>query len=300
MSANDNRSTPLLIEIAIEAKSAADQTSLARVLSSLAAENAAIGVRSDPQSGQLVLSATHPAHLTSTLEKVRRIYAVEVNIGAPQVAYRETITGSTTVGYTHRRLVNATGEFARVVMKAEPMPYDGGFRFINRASAAALPERWIPGVEAGISTALASGVVIGFPVVDIAVTLVDAAWHDTDSSAEAFELAAVTGMRELLAKSEPVVLEPIMKVEVAGPEQFLGPIVGDLNARRGQIVESKTRGAAKIIVALVPLANLLDYAEALRALSSGSATFSMDFDHFARVRSPDNDPQYPPAIGMRA
>jgi elongation factor G len=208
---------------------------------------------------------------------------VDANIGAPQVAYRERISKPVTIDYTHKKQTGGSGQFARVKIVAEPAAPGSGFEFESQIVGGAVPKEYVPGVEKGLESVLGSGVLAGFPVVDLKVALVDGAYHDVDSSALAFEIAARAALREALQKGAPVLLEPIMKVEVVTPEDYTGSVIGDLNSRRGQIQGQDMRGNANVITAMVPLANMFGYVNNLRSMSQGRATFTMQFDHYERV-----------------
>jgi elongation factor G len=222
-------------------------------------------------------------HLEIKVDILKRSYKVDANIGAPQVAYREKITKQITVDYTHKKQTGGSGQFARVKIVAEPLPPAGGFVFENEVVGGTVPKEYIPGVEKGLESVLGSGVLAGFPVVDLKVTLIDGAYHDVDSSALAFEIGARAALREALQKGSPVLLEPIMKVEVVTPEDYTGSVIGDLNSRRGQIQGQDMRGNANVINAMVPLANMFGYVSNLRSMSQGRATFTMQFDHYEQV-----------------
>jgi elongation factor G len=208
---------------------------------------------------------------------------VEVNVGAPQVAYRETITKKTEIDYTHKKQTGGTGQFARVKFVVEPNEKGKGFEFENKIIGGAVPKEYIPGVEKGLNSVMTSGTIIGFPVVDVKVALIDGAYHEVDSSTIAFEIASRAAMREALQKAAPVLLEPIMKVEVVTPEEYLGGVIGDLNSRRGQIAGTDSRGNAQVVNAMVPLANMFGYVNNLRSMSQGRAAYTMQFDHYAEV-----------------
>jgi elongation factor G len=214
---------------------------------------------------------------------MKREFKVEANIGAPQVAYREKITRPVTVDYTHKKQTGGSGQFARVKIIAEPAEPGAGFSFENEIVGGVVPKEYIPGVEKGLESVLGSGVLAGFPVVDLKVELIDGAYHDVDSSALAFEIAARAALREALQKGGSVLLEPIMKVEVVTPEDYTGSVIGDLNSRRGQIQGQDMRGNANVITAMVPLANMFSYVNNLRSMSQGRATFTMQFDHYEQV-----------------
>jgi elongation factor G len=272
-----------VIEIAIEPKSKADQEKLGVALSKLAAEDPSFRVSTDQESGQTILKGMGELHLDIKVDILKRTYKVEANIGAPQVAYREKITRAATVDYTHKKQTGGSGQFAQVKIVAEPMPPASGFEFENKIVGGAVPKEYLPGVEKGLESVLGSGVLAGFPVVDLKVSLIDGRYHDVDSSALAFEIASRAALREALQKGGPVLLEPIMKVEVVTPEDYTGGVIGDLNSRRGQIQGQDMRGNANVINAMVPLANMFGYVNTLRSMSQGRATFTMQFDHYAEV-----------------
>jgi elongation factor G len=222
-------------------------------------------------------------HLDIKVDILKRSYKVDANIGAPQVAYREKITRKVTVPYLHRKQTGGSGQYAKVEIVAEPLPPGSGFEFENAVVGGAVPKEFIPGVEKGLESVLGSGVLAGFPVVDLKVSLVDGDSHDVDSSALAFEIAARAALRQALQEGKSVLLEPIMKVEVVTPEDYTGSVIGDLNSRRGQIQGQDMRGNANVITAMVPLANMFSYVNNLRSMSQGRATFTMQFDHYAEV-----------------
>jgi elongation factor G len=272
-----------VIEIAIEPKSKADQEKLGVALAKLATEDPSFRVSTDPESGQTILKGMGELHLDIKVDILKRTYKVDANIGAPQVAYREKITKPVTVDYTHKKQTGGSGQFARVKINAEPLPPAGGFEFESKVVGGTVPKEYIPGVEKGIESMLGSGVLAGFPVVDLKVSLVDGAYHEVDSSALAFEIAARAALREALQKGHSVLLEPIMKVEVVTPEDYTGSVIGDLNSRRGQIHGQDMRGNANVVNAMVPLANMFGYVNTLRSMSQGRATFTMQFDHYEQV-----------------
>jgi elongation factor G len=222
-------------------------------------------------------------HLDIKVDILKRSYKVEANIGAPQVAYREKISRPVTVDYTHKKQTGGSGQFARVKIVAEPLEPGKGFEFENKVVGGSVPKEFVPGVEKGLESVLGSGVLAGFPVVDLKVSLVDGAYHEVDSSALAFEIAARAALREALQEGKSVLLEPIMKVEVVTPEDYTGSVIGDLNSRRGQIQGQDMRGNANVITAMVPLANMFSYVNNLRSMSQGRATFTMQFDHYEQV-----------------
>ncbi|HZS64708.1 MAG TPA: elongation factor G [Xanthobacteraceae bacterium] len=272
-----------VIEIAIEPKSKADQEKLGVALAKLAAEDPSFRVSTDQESGQTILKGMGELHLDIKVDILRRTYKVDANIGQPQVAYREKITRQVTHTYTHKKQTGGSGQFAEVKIVAEPLPPGTGFQFENKIVGGAVPKEYIPGVEKGLESVLGSGVLAGFPVVDLKVSLIDGKYHDVDSSALAFEIAGRQALREALQKGGSVLLEPIMKVEVVTPEDYTGSVIGDLNSRRGQIQGQDMRGNANVINAMVPLANMFGYVNTLRSMSQGRATFTMQFDHYEQV-----------------
>ncbi|AXK79566.1 elongation factor G [Pseudolabrys taiwanensis] len=272
-----------VIELAIEPKSKADQEKLGVALAKLAAEDPSFRVSTDAESGQTILKGMGELHLDIKVDILKRTYKVDANIGAPQVAFREKITKSAEVDYTHKKQTGGSGQFARVKIIAEPSEPGAPFEFENEIVGGAVPKEFIPGVEKGLESVLNSGVLAGFPVVDLKVRLVDGAYHDVDSSALAFEIASRAALREALQKGKPVLLEPIMKVEVVTPEDYTGSVIGDLNSRRGQIQGQDMRGNANVINAMVPLMNMFGYVNNLRSMSQGRATFTMQFDHYAEL-----------------
>ncbi len=274
-----------VIEIAIEPKSKADQEKLGVALAKLVAEDPSFRVSTDPESGQTILKGMGELHLDIKVDILKRSYKVEANIGAPQVAYRETITRAVTKDYTHKKQTGGSGQFARVKFVIEPLPPGKGFAFENKIVGGTVPKEYIPGVEKGLQSVLGSGVLAGFPVVDLKATLIDGAYHDVDSSALAFEIASRAALREALREGRPVLLEPIMKVEVVTPEEYTGSVIGDLNSRRGHIQGQDMRGNAAVVNAMVPLANMFSYVNQLRSMSQGRATFTMQFDHYEQVPS---------------
>jgi elongation factor G len=274
-----------VIEIAIEPKSKADQEKLGLALAKLAAEDPSFRVSTDQESGQTILKGMGELHLDIKVDILRRTYKVDANIGAPQVAYRETITKKAEVDYTHKKQTGGTGQFARVKLVIAPNEQGAGFAFESKIVGGAVPKEYIPGVEKGLQSVVGAGVVAGFPVVDVKVELIDGAFHEVDSSALAFEIASRAAMREGLQKGGSVLLEPVMKVEVTTPEDYTGSVIGDLNSRRGQIQGQDMRGNAVVINAMVPLANMFGYVNTLRGMSQGRASYTMQFDHYEQVPS---------------
>ena len=272
-----------VIEVAVEPKTTADQEKMAVALGRLAAEDPSFRVASDPESGQTVIKGMGELHLEIVIDRMRREFKVDANVGAPQVAYRETIATVCEIAYTHKKQTGGSGQFARVKIRLEPAAKGTGFSFVNAVVGGAVPREFIPGVEKGLRSGVESGVIAGFPVIDIKATLVDGASHDVDSSALAFEIASRAALREGLAKAGPRLLEPMMRVEVVTPEDYTGGVIGDLNGRRGQVTGMGQRGNARVITALVPLANMFGYVNALRSMSQGRAQYSMFFHHYADV-----------------
>jgi elongation factor G len=272
-----------VIEIAIEPKSKADQEKLGVALAKLAAEDPSFRVSTDQESGQTILKGMGELHLDIKVDILKRTYKVDANIGAPQVAFREKITQRVEHDYTHKKQTGGSGQFAAVKIVAEPTPPGTPFEFENEVVGGTVPKEYIPGVEKGLESVLGAGVLAGFPVVDLKVTLVDGKYHDVDSSALAFEICARQCLREALQRARPVLLEPIMKVEVVTPEDYCGSVIGDLNSRRGQIQGQDMRGNANVINAMVPLMNMFGYVNNLRSMSQGRATFTMQFDHYAEL-----------------
>ena len=272
-----------VIEIAVEPKSKADQEKMGIALQRLAAEDPSFRVETDLESGQTIMKGMGELHLDILVDRMKREFKVEANIGAPQVAYRETISHATEIDYTHKKQTGGTGQFARVKLEITPTEPGEGYSFESKIVGGAVPKEYIPGVEKGIKSVMDSGPLAGFPVIDFKVQLTDGAFHDVDSSVLAFEIASRAAMREGLRKAGAKLLEPMMKVEVVTPEEYTGSIIGDLTSRRGQVQGQETRGNAIVINAFVPLANMFGYINNLRSMSSGRAVFTMIFDHYEAV-----------------
>ncbi len=272
-----------VIEIAVEPKSKADQEKMGLALARLAAEDPSFRVETNFESGQTIMKGMGELHLDILVDRMKREFKVEANIGAPQVAYRETISRAADIDYTHKKQSGGTGQFARVKLEIQPTEPGEGYSFESRIVGGAVPKEYIPGVEKGIQSVMDSGPLAGFPVIDFKVALVDGAFHDVDSSVLAFEIATRAAMREGLKKAGAKLLEPIMKVEVVTPEEYTGSIIGDLTSRRGMVQGQDSRGNANVISAMVPLANMFGYINNLRSMSSGRAVFSMVFDHYDAV-----------------
>ena len=272
-----------VIEIAIEPKTKTDQEKLGVALAKLAAEDPSFRVSTDPESGQTILKGMGELHLDIKVDILKRTYKVDANIGQPQVAYLEKMTKRVEVDYTHKKQTGGTGQFARVKIIFEPNETGSGSAFESKIVGGAVPKEYIPGVEKGINSVMGSGILAGFPVVDVRATLIDGAYHEVDSSVLAFEIAARAAFREALQKGNAVLLEPIMKVEVTTPEDYTGSVMGDLLARRGQVQGQDMRGNAVVINAMVPLNNMFGYVNQLRSFSQGRANYTMQFDHYEQV-----------------
>jgi elongation factor G len=272
-----------VIEVAVEPKTKGDQEKMGVALSRLAQEDPSFRVTTDPESGQTVIKGMGELHLEILVDRMRREFKVEANVGAPQVAYRETITRRHEISYTHKKQTGGSGQFARLTLVFEPGEPGSGFVFENLITGGAIPKEFIPGVEKGLQASCESGVLAGFPVIDFKASLIDGGYHDVDSSVLAFEIAARAAFREGMQKAGPVLLEPIMAVEVVTPEEYMGDVIGDLNSRRGQIQSMEARANANVISAMVPLANMFGYVNTLRSMSQGRATYSMQFHHYEQV-----------------
>jgi elongation factor G len=282
-----------VIEIAIEPKTKADQEKMGIALGKLVAEDPSFRVQTDIESGQTIMKGMGELHLDIKVDILKRTYGVEANVGAPQVAYRETITKAAEVDYTHKKQSGGTGQFARVIMTFRPISQSedkdlekgASFNFVNSIVGGSVPKEYIPGVVKGLEGSKDNGILAGFPVIDFEVELTDGAYHDVDSSALAFEIATRAAFKEGMAKAGPQLLEPIMKVEIVTPEEYMGDIIGDINSRRGQIANMEERGNAKVISAMVPLASMFGYINLLRSMSQGRASYSMVYDHYEPVPS---------------
>lgn len=271
-----------VIEIAIEPKTKADQEKMGLALSRLAAEDPSFRVKSDEESGQTIIAGMGELHLDIIVDRMKREFKVEANVGQPQVAYRETITRQAEVDYTHKKQSGGSGQFARVKIIFEP--HDGDdFIFESKIVGGAVPKEYIPGVQKGIESVMGSGPLAGFPMLGVKATLIDGAYHDVDSSVLAFEIASRAAFRDGAKQAGAQLLEPIMKVEVVTPEDYVGDVIGDLNSRRGQISGTEIRGISTVINAMVPLANMFGYVNSLRSMSQGRAQYSMLFDHYEPV-----------------
>ena len=272
-----------VIEVAIEPKTKADQEKMGMALVRLAQEDPSFRVSTDAESGQTILKGMGELHLDIKVDILKRTYKVDANIGAPQVAYRETLSRPVSVKYTHKKQTGGSGQFAEVTIDFEPLQPGEGFMFENEVVGGAVPKEFIPAVEKGLRAQKESGLLAGFPVIDFKAKLVDGKYHEVDSNALTFDIAARAAFRELAAKGAVKLLEPIMKVEVVTPEDFLGGVIGDLNSRRGQVQGTDSRGNAQVVTAMVPLANMFGYINTLRSMSQGRAQYSMQFDHYEQV-----------------
>ena len=272
-----------VIEVAVEPKTKADQEKMGMALARLAAEDPSFRVATDAESGQTVIKGMGELHLEILVDRMRREFKVEAHVGQPQVAYRETISRTAEVDYTHKKQTGGSGQFARIKLRFEPQEPGEGFTFESKIVGGAVPKEYVPGVQKGLESARESGVIAGFPVIDFKASLIDGAYHDVDSSVLAFEIAARAAFREGLPKAGPKLLEPVMKVEVVTPEDYMGDIIGDLNSRRGQVTSMDQRGNARVITAMVPLATMFGYVNVLRSMSQGRAQYTMQFERYADV-----------------
>ncbi len=272
-----------VIEIAVEPKTKADQEKLGVALAKLASEDPSFTVSTDHESGQTILKGMGELHLDIKIDILKRTYKVEATIGAPQVAYRESLGKTAEIDYTHKKQTGGTGQFARIKMIFEPGEPGSGFVFESKIVGGNVPKEYIPGVQKGIESAKDNGLLAGFPLIDFKATLIDGAYHDVDSSVLAFEIASRAAFKELRTQGAPKLLEPIMAVEVVTPEEYLGSVIGDLNGRRGMIQGQDVRGNATVVNAFVPLANMFGYVNNLRGMSQGRAQFTMQYDHYDPV-----------------
>jgi elongation factor G len=272
-----------VIEVAVEPKTKGDQEKMGVALGRLAQEDPSFRVSSDPESGQTVIKGMGELHLDIIVDRMKREFKVEANVGQPQVAFRETISRTVEYDYTHKKQTGGSGQYARVKIRFEPQPRGTGFVFENEVVGGSVPREYVPGVEKGLKAALTTGVYAGYPTIDFKASLIDGAYHDVDSNVLTFEIASRACFREGMAKAGPVLLEPIMRVEVVTPEEFMGDVIGDLNSRRGQISGMDQRGNARVINAMVPLKEMFGYVNRLRGMTQGRAQYTMHFDHYAPV-----------------
>ena len=274
-----------VIELSVEPKTKADQERMGIALNRLSAEDPSFRVSTDHESGQTIIKGMGELHLDIIVDRMRREFKVEANVGAPQVAYREYLGKPVDIDYTHKKQSGGTGQFGRVKVKITPGERGSGIIFKDEIKGGNIPKEFIPAIEKGFRETAASGSLIGFPIIDFEILLYDGAYHDVDSSALAFEIAGRGAMREVAQKAGIKLLEPIMKVEVVTPEEFMGDVIGDLNSRRGQIQGTDSRGNAQVVEAMVPLANMFGYVNQLRSFSQGRAQYSMQFSHYDEVPS---------------
>ena len=272
-----------VIEVAVEPKTASDQEKMGVALSRLAQEDPSFRVHTDEESGQTVIAGMGELHLEIIVDRMKREFKVDANVGAPQVAYRETISRTVETDYTHKKQTGGSGQFARVKIVFEPLEPGEGIQFESSVVGGSVPKEYIPGVEKGLKAASTTGVLAGFPMTDVKMTLIDGDSHDVDSSVMAFEIAARAAFREGIAKAGPKLLEPVMRVEVVTPDEYMGDIIGDLNSRRGNVSGMDQRGNARVVNAMVPLANMFGYVNNLRSMSQGRAQYTMHFDHYEQV-----------------
>ena len=272
-----------VLEIAVEPKTNADQEKMGEALGRLAREDPSFRVSSDEESGQTIIKGMGELHLDIIVDRMKREFKVEANIGAPQVAYRETILGNAEFDYIHKKQSGGAGQFARVKLAIEPLESGKGREVENKIKGGSIPKEFIPGVEKGIESVSDSGILAGFPIIDYKVTIVDGLHHDVDSSVLAFEIASRHCFKEVCTRASLKLLEPIMRVEIITPEDYMGDVIGDLNSRRGQINTQEQRGNATVITSMVPLANMFGYINSLRSMSQGRAQYSMFFDHYDKV-----------------
>jgi elongation factor G len=272
-----------VIEIAVEPKTKGDQEKMGQALARLATEDPSFRVSVDHESGQTIIKGMGELHLEIIVDRMKREFKVDANVGAPQVAYRETITRPAEIDYIHKKQTGGAGQYARIKLRFEPLPAGSGFVFENSVVGGNVPKEYIPGVEKGLRSSTENGVLAGFPVIDLKAELIDGAYHDVDSSVLAFDIAARAAFKEGILKAAPKLLEPIMRVEVVTPDLYMGDVIGDLNSRRGQVTGMDSRGNARVINAMVPLANMFGYVNTLRSMSQGRAQYTMYFDHYEQV-----------------
>jgi elongation factor G len=272
-----------VISVAVEPKTKADQEKMGIALNRLSQEDPSFRVKSDEESGQTIISGMGELHLDILVDRMKREFKVEANVGAPQVAYRESIAREVDIDYTHKKQSGGSGQFGRVKLTVTPGERGSGIQFFDEIKGGNIPKEYIPGVEKGINDIAESGALIGFPIIDFSVTLYDGAYHDVDSSVLAFEIAGRGAMRQAASEAGIKLLEPMMAVEVVTPEDHMGDVIGDISSRRGQVSGSETRGPNTVVNAMVPLANMFGYVNQLRSFTKGRATYSMQFDHYAEV-----------------
>jgi len=291
-----------VIDIAIEPKTKADYEKLSLALALIANADPTFRIKTDEESGQTIISGITEMHLDTIIGRLTTEFGVGANVGAPQVAYREAITRTVDHDYTHKKQSRGSGQFARIKFRIEPNKPGGGFTFVSAVVGGNVPVEYIPAVEKGVTSVMAAGPVIGFPIVDVKFTLTDGAYHDVDSSALAFEAAGRAGFKEAIEKADPKILEPIMTVDLTVPWECAGDVIAELKKRRAVIRSTDGVGSSYAITALVPLANMFGYINSLRSLTGGRGQFSMRFDHYAQVPDPvqPDDGPFGGAMAMRA
>ena len=272
-----------VIHIAIEPKTKSDQEKMGNALQKLLSEDPSLRVRTDEETGQVIISGMGELHLEIIVDRMKREFKVEANIGAPQVAYRETITKTVEVQGKFVRQSGGRGQYGDCHLRLEPLEPGGGFEYVDEIKGGVIPKEYIPAVGKGAEEAAQNGILAGFPLVDVKVTCFDGSYHDVDSSEMAFKIAGSMGFKEGAAKAAPVLLEPIMAVEVVLPEEYLGEVMGDLNSRRGRVAGMEARGGAQVVSAQVPLSSMFGYSTDLRSATQGRATYTMTFDHYEQV-----------------
>jgi elongation factor G len=272
-----------VIEVAIEPKSKGDQEKLGVAIQRLAEEDPSFQVKTDEETGQTIIAGMGELHLDVLVDRMKREFKVEANVGKPQVAYRESLRKTVDkVDYTHKKQTGGSGQFAKVQIAVEPLEGDG-YEFVNQVTGGRIPREYIPSVDAGCQEAMEFGVLAGYPLTGVRVTLLDGAFHDVDSSEMAFKIAGSMAFKDAARKASPALLEPMMKVEVTTPEEYMGDVIGDINSRRGQVQSMDDRGGAKLVTGLVPLSEMFGYVGDLRSKTSGRANYSMQFDSYAEV-----------------
>jgi len=278
-----------VISVAVEPRTKVDQEKMGLALQRLAKEDPSFRMNTDPESGQTIISGMGELHLEIIVDRMKREFNVEANVGKPQVAYRETIRGTIESEGKFVRQSGGRGQYGHVWLKLEPNAQGKGYEFVNGIVGGTVPREFIPAVDKGIKEAVETGVIAGYPVVDVKVTLIDGSYHDVDSNEMAFKIAGSIGFKDGFRKAKPVLLEPIMKVEVVTPEDYSGDVIGDLNRRRGQITGMDEQAAGKVITAEVPLSEMFGYATTVRSMSQGRATFTMEFEKYVEVPSHISD-----------
>jgi elongation factor G len=273
-----------VIHVAVEPKTKVDQDKMGKALSSLSEEDPTFTVHTDEDTGQTIIAGMGELHLEVLVDRMLREFSVEANVGKPQVAYRETITALVEKHrYTHKKQTGGSGQFADVILMLEPTGPGGGYEFVDKVTGGRIPREYIPAVDHGVQQALTSGVLADYPMFDVRVTLLDGSYHDVDSSEMAFRTAGLMGFKEAARKAKPVLLEPIMSVEVVTPEDYMGDVMGDLSSRRGRIGGMEARGNTQVVTASVPLSEMFGYSTDLRSRTQGRATYTMQFDSYQQV-----------------